>query len=622
MAVLWLWFLAGHPLDNWGFDTFLRLRQSHSLPVSSRIAHLDIGQKQLDAWSGTRQEYDGLAELLSQLRAQGAQVVVLDLMLVRGEDGDFANFWKQVKERPDVVLGRTDEDCTRMPPGPRPSEGLVYLNADRDGILRHYSWTKPGSPFPSLALAAYLKLRQIPWKGGLSLEDIDAHGKPLIRHLPARVLLDQRSGWAEANFVHFTPEQLRSWQGEKPHLQGKVVLVSYVAPGVGDLGATPLGSSVPKVSLHAWALNGLLQDSWFVSFPLPLNLLVAALLVLGATLGKRAKMALTVGWLGLCLATPLLTHWLPPVLSILLGWAACLFTEHWMSDKVRHSRLVELQLLADSEDPLILKVIGPYQIVRRLGTGGFATVYQAVPTSSLDANQSVALKIVHPASAESEEFRRRFQREVRISCQLRHPSIVTVHGSGAEMGLLYMSMELLDGRPLRHYAPEGSCLSEAQVVQLLKPMLEALDYAHGQSVVHRDLKPENLMVKVDSATPPWSFRELKIVDFGLAFDSQASALTKTGEVFGTLDYLAPERIQGSADDPRSDLYAVGVIAYELLSGSNPFQHSNPGQAILFRLTQDPPPLESELGPIVARLLARDPAERYQSARQVLDDLSI
>lgn len=620
LGLLSLWFAAGHPLDTWGYDTFLRLRSKLARPVSSQVALLDIDGEQLKAWDSTRQEYDGLADLISRLRQQGARVIALDLILSRGEKSDFEQFWKAVLPYKDVVLGRTSQDETRLPEAaPRPAEGQVILEPDRDGTIRSYEWRTP----PSLALATYLKLRDIP---GLE-KDYDDRGNAWKRHIPPKVLLDERAAWTSSgktNFVHISPQQLREWEHDRPHLSGAAVFISYTSGGSGDLGTTPLSRAVPKVYVHALALNGLLQDAWFLPFPLFVNLLLAVALVVGASLRTPARLALTVGWIGLCLGFPLKTHWFPPIVSIGLGWTICLLIEYWLSDKTRHSRLLQLQKLADSDDPLILKIVGEYQVVRRLGTGGFAAVYQAVPTSSLDSSHSIALKIVHPGSAESEDFRRRFQREVRISSQLHHPSIVRVYGAGHNQGLLYMSMELLEGRSLRHYAPEGQALSEEQVLSLLKPMLEALEYAHGKSVVHRDLKPENIMVKVDSITPPWHFTELKIVDFGLAFDSEASALTKSGEVFGTLDYLAPERIQGTTDDPRSDLYAVGVIAYELLSGNNPFKHDNAGQAILYRLTQDPPPLpfETRLAGVVMRLLARDPASRPQSAREVLEELGI
>ena len=649
---LWFWLTAPlSPLDSWGFDTFLRVREPFAPVVSARIAHLDITQKQLDSWSGTREEYDGLASLIQLLRHQGAQVVALDLLLIRGKDEDFRQFWEQVVGEEDVVLGRTLDENTRLPQGQTHPGGLLNLTSDSDGKLRHYRWYTPGPdtrPLPSLALAAYLSLREQSWepdtmieaRGDLRVTDYDSNGVAQQRSLPQEILLDERANWQEPgprNFVHVSPEQLRQWESEGglPHLEGRVVLIGYVAPGSGDLGNTSLNKSVPKVNVHAVALNGLLQDAWYQATGLAVNCFFSLGIVLAAAfiqtrLTRRRRLAwmlTSLGGLGLSVATPLLSHWFLPWVSLLLGWSICFFGEGWLADQLRHTRLLEMQMLADSEDPLILKVVGDYQVVRKLGTGGFATVYQAVPTATLDTGNSVAIKIVHPASAESAEFRRRFMREIRISSQLRHPNIVEVYQSGSESGLLYLTMELLQGRPLRHYMPEGQPLQEEQVVALLRPMLEALDYAHGQSVVHRDLKPENVMIRTRSSTPPWEFTEVKIVDFGLAFDSQASQLTKSGEIFGTLDYLAPERIQGTNEDPRSDLYAVGVMAYEMLTGSNPFKHSNPGEAILFRLTQDPTHLSelrsdltASLVHLVTALIARDPQQRPASAREVLGKL--
>jgi CHASE2 domain-containing sensor protein len=653
LGLMALWFgLTGplSPLDRWGFDLYLRLRRDHAPPVSSQIVHLDIGQQELTGWASTRQEYAGLAEMIGQLRRQGAQVIVLDLMLMRGEKADFMPFWEQIKSgQQDIVLGRTFADTSRLPAGSQVSEGLLYLNSDSDGRLRCYDWVrtdpKRKKVYPSLALAAYIKLLGLEFKpewvqsdGRLQFPDVTPEGDSYPRPLPAQVLLDERALWTEAsprNFFHLSLTLLREWSQKPgpPRLAGKVVFVGYVAPGSGDLGATPLNRSIPKVAVHSLALNGLMQDSWYVPWPALRSFQAALTLVLLSwVVGRLPRLWLSLSWLGGMLALGagglalmVYAHSFPWLISLWIGWTASLIWESWTRDKIRHSRLLALQHLADSEDPLLLKVVGKYQIIRKLGTGGFATVYQAVPTDSLDPARSIALKIVHPASAESPEFRRRFLREIRISSQLRHPNIVKVFHSGDEVGLLYMAMELVEGRPLKHYLQSGSPRSADEVLQILLPLLHGLAYAHGLQVVHRDLKPDNLMVQLENEVEaPWKVSALKIVDFGLAFDSQASQLTRTGEVFGTLDYLAPERIQGKADDPRSDLYAVGVIAYEMLSGSNPFQQQNPGEAILFRLTADPRPL-SELQPnlppalvqVVTRLLARDPEERFSSAQEVL-----
>ena len=640
LALLVAWFRLNDPLsplDRWGFDTFLRLKSSNAPDVSQRIAHLDITEKQLDSWSSTREEYDGIARLIELLRHQGAQVIALDLLLIRGKTEDFANFWEAVVDQEDVVLGRTLAETSRLPAGQNPPSGLLNLEADSDGALRRYRWYY--NDLPSLALAAFLNFREQSWspqQGGLRITDYDSQGQKVERSFPETVLLDERSPWQVAsgrNFAHVTPEQLVKWEkeGGNPHLEGRIVFIGYVAPGSGDLGTTALNPRVPKVQVHALALNALLQDAWFQPTSLTMNAGLGLLLMAAAALlSRRRPLVCALGslaWLGAALVLPLHIHWFLPWVTLLLAWWCCCFGEYWLAARLRHDRLLEMQKLADASDPLILKVIGSHQIVRKLGTGGFATVYQAIPTDTLDINRSIALKIVHPASAENEEFRRRFMREIRISSQLRHPHIVEVHQSGDESSLLYLSMELLQGRPLRDYLPVGEPLSEKQVVSLLRPMLEALEYAHSRSVVHRDLKPENVMVRTRSLTPPWDFYDLKLVDFGLAFDSQASQLTRSGEIFGTLDYLSPERIQGSNDDIRSDLYAVGVMAYEMLTGSNPFKSSNPGEAILFRLTQDPihlselqPQLTPALVHLVTALIARDPEQRPRNAREVLDKL--
>lgn len=645
LIVLVAWLARNAPLsllDTWGFDTFLKLRAPHAPPVSTHIAHLDITEEQLDKWSGTLEEYDGIADLMELLRRQGAQVIAIDLLFIRGKPQDFAKLWEQLVDQVDVVLGRTPTETSRLPEGQQQAAGLLNLQTDLDGKIRSYSFYSEdpkASRLPSLALAGFLNLRERSWEpeivdpqGRIHVTDYDQRGESQEKVLPGTILLDERSAWKDAsprNFVHVSPAQLKQWdqEGGNPHLEGRVVFIGYVAPGSGDLGTSPLNPRVPKVNVHALALNALLQDAWFRPTTLAMNCLLAGLLIAAARPRPLPAVLGNLAILTASFAIPLYTHWFFPWVTLLLAWNCCCFGEYWLAARLRHQRLLELQKLADSDDPLILKVLGPYQLVRKLGTGGFATVYQAIPTDSLDISRSVAIKVVHPAAAESKDFRRRFMREIRISSELRHPHIVEVQKSGDESSLLYLTMELLEGRPLRDYLSEGQALTEAQVVSLIRPMLEALEYAHQKSVVHRDLKPENVMVRTRSVTPPWEFYDVKLVDFGLAFDSQASQLTRSGEIFGTLDYLAPERIQGSNDDLRSDLYAVGVMAYEMLSGQNPFKHANPGEAILFRLTQDAmhlseycPHTTPKLVHLVMSMIARDPDQRPATARAVLDQL--
>ena len=224
-----LWFaLAGplSPLDRWGFDGFLRLRSPYAPAVSPRIAHLDVGQQDLTGWASTRQEYAGLSQIVAQLRDQGAQVIVLDLLLLRGEKADFEPFWEQMQSgQEDIVLGRTFKDTTRLPPNLSLSSGLLYLDSDPDGRLRSYRWARRESEsqpwLPSLALAAYLQLRGRPFVGTLlgpggelQFGDVKPDGQEFQRKLPAQVLLDERGDWrrsGQGNFFHLTPADLKAW---------------------------------------------------------------------------------------------------------------------------------------------------------------------------------------------------------------------------------------------------------------------------------------------------------------------------------------------------------------------------------------------------------------------------
>lgn len=654
LAAVVAWFASNgdiSSLDVGGFDRFLRWRSPSAPAVSPRIVHLNIGEEEIHGWASTRQEYAGLSKILAQLRRQGAQVIALDLMLVRGEEADFYPFWDEVERSSSLVLGKSFDLGSRLPPGARVSEGLLYVDSDSDGLLRKYRLTridpKSGKPSPSLAMAAYLRWREMDWEPGwlgsdqkLRWTDVSAEGKEWPRCLPDHIWLDQRAGWqeeTERNFFQLTPTQLQEWEdkGGPPRLPGKIVFVGYVSSGSGDLGATPLNPRLPKVAIHSLALNGLIQDAWYVPMPpLPAGVLGCLLVLVSAGVSRlslvRALGLWFLGVLGLLgLGFWLITkaHLIPWLLSWLLIWTSALILELWQRDQLRHARLAALQVLADSEDPLLLKIVGNYQVVRKLGSGGFATVYQAVPIQTLDPQQSRALKIVHPASAESPEFRKRFIREVRIVSQLQHPNIVRVYNLGEDKGLLYMEMELLPGRPLKHYISPDAPWSVEETLQVLRPLLAALTYAHQQGIVHRDLKPDNIMVSMHQETQPWRIKTLKLVDFGLAFQDQASQLTRSGDVFGTLDYLAPERIQGRTDDPRSDLYAVGVMAYELLCGTNPFPQQTPAEAILFRITQDPPSLAERgmdlpdwLVGWVTRLMSRNPDERYATAQEASQHL--
>jgi serine/threonine-protein kinase len=259
---------------------------------------------------------------------------------------------------------------------------------------------------------------------------------------------------------------------------------------------------------------------------------------------------------------------------------------------------------------LIGQTLGSYQVEALLGQGGMGAVYRVL---HLSLRQPRALKVLSPGLAAEASFVERFQREAKIAAGLRHPNIVMIYDVGERDGLHYIVMELVEGQPLSDLLREGGPLPLARVVRLLEQLASALDYAHGRGVAHRDVKPANVLVRPDDT--------LTLVDFGIARAAEQSRLTRVGAVVGTPDYLAPEALLEGTTEPSADLYALGVLAYQLLVGRTPFSGSTPVEIARAQI-HDPPPTPRLLNPslsprveqVLLRQLAKQPAERYPTAR--------
>ena len=246
------------------------------------------------------------------------------------------------------------------------------------------------------------------------------------------------------------------------------------------------------------------------------------------------------------------------------------------------------------------------------------TIYRATDQRT---GQLVAIKIPHPELECDPVFYSRFQREVAIGKKLRHPGVVQTLDS-SDMDQLCIVMEWAEGRTLREIlAKEGKLRSE-RATRVALGVCEALDYIHGQGVVHRDLKPENILVTEDD--------RVKLIDFGIAGSAGMRRLTfsKLSNTMGTPDYISPEQIKRRKTDARSDIYALGVILYEMLAGKSPFSGPNPFAVMNDRLVNEPPPLRkghpelsAEMEEVVYRALERDPEDRYASAREFATDLA-
>jgi serine/threonine-protein kinase len=247
-----------------------------------------------------------------------------------------------------------------------------------------------------------------------------------------------------------------------------------------------------------------------------------------------------------------------------------------------------------------------------------ASIFRAVDTRT---NRQVALKVPHIQAESDPIFFSRFEREIEIGKVLDHPGLVRVldqgHGSN-----VYMAVEWVDGCLLRHILSEQGKLPFNRSVRIALEVCEALEYAHNHGVVHRDLKPENIMVDSED--------RIKIIDFGIASMAGARRITfgKLSELMGSPDYISPEQVKGKRGDARSDLYALGIILYEMLTGTVPFRGSNAYAIMHDRVLNPPipprqinPEITQELQEILYRALERDPRNRYATAREFGWDLS-
>src|SRR4051794_25559610 len=258
---------------------------------------------------------------------------------------------------------------------------------------------------------------------------------------------------------------------------------------------------------------------------------------------------------------------------------------------------------------------GRYRLERRIGTGGMADVYLAEDES---LGRNVAIKVLAERYAEDEQFVERFRREAQAAAGLNHPNIVSIYDRGEADGSYYIAMEFLDGRSLKDEIVEDGPLPAPRAIDYALQILQALRFAHRNGVVHRDIKPHNIIVGRD--------RRLKVTDFGIA-RAGASQMTEVGSIIGTAQYLSPEQARGQQVRPPADLYSLGVVLYEMLTGRVPFDGDSAVAIAMKHVSENPRP-PRELNPsippaleqVVLRALAKDPALRYQSADEMAADL--
>lgn len=268
-------------------------------------------------------------------------------------------------------------------------------------------------------------------------------------------------------------------------------------------------------------------------------------------------------------------------------------------------------------DPLIGQHLGGCEIIELVGRGGMGSVYRARDES---LRRDIAIKVLRFDDIAEEREADRFRREAQLAAGLSHPNIVAIHSTGSEAGYLYLAMEMVEGQSLRALLRRNKGpLAIDAALSIVQQLLDALGLAHQRGIIHRDIKPENVIVKEDGT--------IKVLDFGVAKLEGGTVLTRADEILGTVEYMAPEQILGDGVGAASDLYAVGVLFYELVTGALPFSGESAATLVYHQLNQTPPApsllnplLPRALDRFVIRLLDKQPENRYGSAADALDAL--
>jgi hypothetical protein len=262
------------------------------------------------------------------------------------------------------------------------------------------------------------------------------------------------------------------------------------------------------------------------------------------------------------------------------------------------------------------ETLGGFEIERELGRGGMGVVYLA---RQLNLGRQVALKVITPQFADEGEFERRFEREARHAAAIDHPNVVPVYETGRADGLLYLAMRYVRGIDLRMLISSRGKLSGLAAAPIAAAVGDALDAAHAHGLIHRDVKPANILIAGDDPGA-----HVYLSDFGLTKDasSESGGLTLTGQVVGTVDYMAPEQLEGRAIDARTDVYALGCVLFQMLTGKVPYE-GTAMQKMFAHASKPPPSLGGEapdlapaFDPVVSRAMAKEPDRRYPSAGDV------
>ena len=447
--------------------------------------------------------------------------------------------------------------------------------------------------------------------------------------------------WVETfqhySFVDVETSYGRLLKGEEPEIdlnifKGKICIIGMTETGIGDAKSNPIDDIFPGVGTWLHALNTILTRSFVAQYPTGLTFLYSLAFMLAAILiVKKLQPQLSIplvivitfiyiGFTFFIFAK--FNIWLNitrPTLLIVLG---VVITQSYNYLKLKD--LVDLQLTfeqklvmtAKTGVPIEKQKIGRYQVMGEIGRGGMAIVFKG---KEKDTGKIVAIKVISPRFSSDPVFKIRFKREAKVMMRIRHPNIIEIYELNKQMGVYYYAMEYFIGKDLKDKFPSIRKKGEKEIIDILRQILDGLRSVHEKDIVHRDIKPANILINDENL--------IKITDFGLARPIEDDNLmTTVGQALGTPAYCAPEQIMGKKVSARSDIYSLGVVAYEMVEGQLPFRASTIADLarlkVYGKLTPFPKdnPFSKGLHEIIYKMLIANPAERYQSAGEVLVDI--
>jgi CHASE2 domain-containing sensor protein/predicted Ser/Thr protein kinase len=565
------------------------------------------------------------ARVLENLHAAGARLVVYDISFDRPttEGADQALFAAAHRSAP-VVFGTSlisPSGETQVLGGNAnltsagDQAAAADLLPDSDGVLRHTLAEVNG--LPAIAAAVMRRLTgHSPNRSQMHGGWIDFPGPPGTVH--------------SLSFAH-----VLNGHFDRAAVRGKVVVVGATAPVLQDLHSTAVGSPMSGPEVQADTISTALAGFPLRSSPGAVTVLLIVLLAFlvplaGVRLGTLGACLAGLGILCLwSLATQLafdsgaVLDYSDPLAALLLGTGGSVMLGMWADARERRrlrnlfaadaGGVVEQVLHRPGERPLEpTAIIAGYRLEEVLGRGGMGVVYRA---TQLALERAVAIKLIAVERSENPVFRERFAAESRIASSIEHANVIPVYEAGEDDGLLFIAMRLVEGLDLGQLLARLGPLPPQRTARVITQIAGALDAAHARGLVHRDVKPANILITADQ--PEHAY----LTDFGLAkYTGALSRITKAEQWVGTLDYLAPEQIRGEPLDSRVDVYALTGVLYHCLIGETPFPRDSEAATMWAHVNASPPipsgvrpELTEELDEVIARGMAKDPADRYASA---------